>query len=800
MTNTPANTTAGDPQTIGMNRRSFIGRGLALTGASMFSSLITMQQLAGVAAAQQGDDGYKALVCLFMFGGNDGYNTLVPTHPGELADYQTSRGTLALQLADTDARRGPYLPLQLAANSPNAMREDGDTRSFAVHPAMGEIQQLFDAGSLAFVANAGNLSEPISKAEYQAVANGQSSKLVPKALFSHNDQQSQWRNAEPNMAVPEGWAGRFPDELSDQNLGAIPMRISLNGNTNWLANQGEGTYVISESGSRSLFGDDDTNPRSPERIRFEAQVGGDLVAIPANLTFDATPQRNVFKQFYNQQVRRTVDLHGEFSSQFAPALAQLETGLSDPMEDNGLELKLKAIAATVAASQGLQMKRQVFFVGLGGFDTHSKQLTDHNELLGVISRAMNKFWDALGVIDAQQDVVTFTASEFGRTLRRNGSGTDHAWGSHHWVLGGPVDGGKIFGQYPEQLTLGGPLDIESNGRMLPTTSIDEYGGELARWFGVPATDMSAVFPNADLFYDTATTPNPIGFLAQAQPQADQVSVVQSCFGTPSRGRFDISVTNNSDVAQTYSVKLSGLTPRDVQVAPGSTGIVTITARRDGTYNVAVTRGAEAEPFFVQGDLEVDCFVPVPWVLASSCLSGRGRFDLWIENETASDALFEVSYSRGVGPEIKRVRSIPAGEIFLETITGRPYGTWVVAVTNLSTGQKVFSETADVLCGLPNVEAVIRHSCMTGALPGFRGRIDVDVWNNSPSTTRTYQVTVTRTSAPFIGEQVRTATLAPDGRSKLTITGRPNLPHQVRVTDVTGDGNRAVSDTQIDFDC
>jgi len=459
MTNTMTTTTSPDTATSatgpnGMNRRSFIGRGLALTGASMFSSLITMQQLAG-AAAQQDDDDYKAIVCLFLFGGNDGYNTLIPTHPAELADYQTARGTLSLEGPDAaDARRGPYRPLTLDPTSPNATRtDDGSARGFAIHPAMPEIQSLFDAGSLAFVANVGNLSEPITKSDYQAIVGGQSSKLIPKALFSHNDQQSQWRNAEPNMAVPEGWAGRFPDSLSDQNLGSIPMRISLNGNTNWLANQGEGTYVISPSGSRSLRGDDATDPLSVERIRFEAQVGGDLVAaIPNNVTFDATPQTNVFKQFYNSQVRRTVDLHGEFSAQFTPALANLEAGLSDPMNANGLEERFKAIAATISASQGLAMKRQVFFVGIGGFDTHSKQLTDHNALMGLVSASLGKFWDALGVIDAQQDVVTFTASEFGRTLRRNGSGTDHAWASNHWVMGGPVNGAKVYGSYPEQTT------------------------------------------------------------------------------------------------------------------------------------------------------------------------------------------------------------------------------------------------------------------------------------------------------------------------------------------------------------
>jgi len=331
-------------------------------------------------------------------------------------------------------------------------------------------------------------------------------------------------------------------------------------------------------------------------------------------------------------------------------------------------------------------------------------------------------------------------------------------------------------------------------------SIDEYGGEIARWFGVPAADIPAVFPNASLFYDTANTPYPVGFLSQPQaPQEDQVTVVQSCFGTPSRGRFDVSVTNNSTETRNYDVKLTGLSPRPIEIAPADTKTVTFTARRDGTYSVMVTRRAEAQPFFIQDNLEVDCFVPVPWVITSSCLAGRGRFDLWIENDTDSDALFEVTYSKGLN-ELTRVRSIPAGEIMRETITGRQYGTWQVTVENLSNGERVFSDTADVTCGLPETEAVIRHSCMRSAPAGFRGRVDVDLWNNSSTITRTYEVTVERANPPFIGQQVRTATIAPDGRTKLTVTGRPNLSHMVRVVDITGGGSRDVASEQIDFDC
>lgn len=775
-----------------------------------------MQQFAEVAAAQDGGDDFKALVCVFLQGGNDAYNMLVPTAPGEYARYSGARGSLALQSAaqhaaivadkkTPDLRRGPYLPLALDPSSPNTETVGGEARSFAIHPRMAEIQALFDAGNIAFIANIGTLSEPVTKAEYVAAVNGNGIKQIPNALFSHSDQVRQWRNGEPNRSVPDGWAGRFPVALSDGNDTQLPMHFSLQGNNGWQANDDRGTYVIGRNGSSSYLGQNSPDPTPVNGARYEAMVGGATIAPESSLA--GASYTNAFKQHYADKALEAVAFYDEFSQHF-DVTPFVDDPFSveepfDPDADTTLENRLAAVAATIAARTALGMKRQVFFVQLGGFDTHKNVLSEQAPLLDELSAALQKFWDDIELLGLGQDVVTFTASDFGRTLKRNGQGTDHGWGGHQLVMGGAVDGAKIFGSYPESLAVGGPADVETNGRILPTTSVDEFGSELARWFGVPAADLPAVFPNASRFFDVVSEPHPLGFMAVVQdpPQGDSVEVIQSCFGTPSRGRFDVQVTNNSDRDNDYVVKLTGLSKRIVSIGAGRTGGVTFTARRDGVYTVDVTHGLDLAPFYTSGEMVVDCFVPVPWEIATSCLSGRGRIDLWIENTTANQAAFETTYNHArYGPIIK-VLDLDPGEIQRMTVTGRQYGTWTVKVKNLLLGQEVFSGQVDILCGAPQLPVVIRNSCLLTGPPVNKGRVDVDLWNQTPST-RYYEVVVTRPDRP-LSSLARQVTLNGDQRDTVTVTGRPHVIHNVEVWETDGVGgiriNLLASET-IKIDC
>ncbi len=464
-----------------LTRRRFLGAAscAALGTTGLFSTLLNLTLTGRAVAAPQAADDYKALVCIFQAGGNDSFNMLIPTHASAYAQYQSVRGNIALPLSGA----GAALPL-------NALGADG--RGFAVHPAMPEVRDLFDQGSLAFVTNTGTLVEPATVAQYKA-----GSVKLPRALFSHNDQIQQWQTSVPQGGSPSGWAGRLADLLNARSAGGsgakVSMNLSLNGNNIWQTGEHSTGYTITPEGSVALLGKG-ARP-GINALRF------DTVASLADAHY-----QNLFEQAYIDEFKSSIERDAQFSSAFANA--QINTVFSD----NDLAGDLKAVARTIAARGALGMRRQIFFVLYGGWDHHQELLANHAEMLGVLSRSLKNFWDALGELGVRDNVVTFSASDFGRTLRSNGRGTDHAWGGNHLVMGGPVIGQRLYGRWPDDMSLGGGLDVGSNGRLLPTTSVDQYMAELALWFGVTRNELGSVLPNIGNFYDPAGAAPPLGLL------------------------------------------------------------------------------------------------------------------------------------------------------------------------------------------------------------------------------------------------------------------------------------------------
>jgi len=482
-----------------INRRGFLKQmNCAALGSSAVLNTLLNLKLANSVAAQGGPLDNKALVCLFLSGGIDSFNVLVPWEQSAYNTYATTRGPFGTEgglALDRNAL------LQLAAPSAN----------FGLHPACVNLRAMANgtgafAGKrrLAFVSNVGTLVEPITKAQFNAWENGQNAALpVPKALFSHSDQIEQWQTAVPQgMSQLSGWAGRCADILhSYYNTGGTSMSISLGGNNVFQVGNSTQQFVITSTGALS----------------FEGQTGG---ANPNPFQIKNTALRNTLDQTYSnlltesfaQLTRHSDDAQLLFQSQFDSATAQLG-GAVDALfpPGNYVASALKAVVKTLKIRSLLGLRRQTFFVQYGGWDHHGELLETQAGMLAYLDAAIGAYQQALEMLDLQNDVITFTASDFGRTLRSNGRGTDHAWGGNPLVFGGKVDGGKIFGTYPN-LTLDGPDDVGRGGRLLPGISADLYFAELLRWFGVSAGNMSHVLPNVANFWNPASPTAPLGFV------------------------------------------------------------------------------------------------------------------------------------------------------------------------------------------------------------------------------------------------------------------------------------------------
>jgi len=409
-------------------------------------------------ALAQGTADYKALVCIFLFGGNDANNMIVPYSASDYANYAQVRANLALD-------QGTLLPIQ-----PKSL-----SSPYSLHHRLTGVQQLFNDSKVAAVLNTGTLVQPTTRNQY---LNAQVT--VPQNLFSHDDQQQQMQTATLNSFAEQGWGGKVADRVQAIYGGSFPVMISLAG-VNVFA-EGLVARPIQTSGdpTKSLSG---FSGSSEDQAR--------LAALQSLLTFDTGLT-------LIQSASSTTSNAIHDAKTLADALA-LGSGIKTKFPKSPLGAQLAEVAKIIQVRAALGLSRQIFFVSSGGFDTHSSQLKLQDKLLLDLNGCMSAFYQATVELGIPQQVTTFTLSDFSRTfLPDSTSGSDHAWGSHYLVMGDSVAGGDFYGTFPT-LALGGPDDATSEGRWIPTISLDQYGATLAQWFGVPAGDLPSVFPNLGNF-------------------------------------------------------------------------------------------------------------------------------------------------------------------------------------------------------------------------------------------------------------------------------------------------------------
>jgi uncharacterized protein (DUF1501 family) len=454
------------------SRREFLRRGgCAALSASAFVSSLTRFGLVNALAQHHHHHvpltatDYRALVCVFLAGGNDAWNTIVDLD--DYASYATTRSSIALA-SDT------LLPI----------RPPSDGRTFGFHPSLAGLHALWTQRKLAVLCNVGTLVEPITRAEYLG-----SPSLRPPNLFSHSDQVYEWQTGIAAPPLTTGWGGRTGDRTLTLNGPALfPMIVTLAGSTVFGTGAVARAFEMTPQGTVALAG---FSGSANSQIRYAAMR--DLLQLDRDVTF--------------------VRAAGDTVSKALDTDALVTQALNDapPLQTvfpaSTLGDQLRMVARLISARNLLSMHRQIFFVSLGGFDTHSGQLAAQGGLLTQLSEALSAFYAATAEMNVANEVTTFTNSDFGRAYRSNGPGTDHGWGSCQLVLGGAVRGGDFYGSWPT-LALGGPDDSGSIGRFIPKVSVEQYAATLATWYGLPAGDLAAVFPSIGHF-DTAD----LGFLA-----------------------------------------------------------------------------------------------------------------------------------------------------------------------------------------------------------------------------------------------------------------------------------------------
>lgn len=456
------------------SRRSFITHscGFGAAAVTSTSTLMSMAFARQAAAHHHGDD-YKALVCIMLAGGNDAYNMLVPYDTDQYDEYRTFRSDLALA-------RDSLLPLP----------ENADGRTYALHPGFAGIEELYREGEVAIVNNVGTLIEPINPDALQA---GRA--RVPVGLYSHSDQQTQWQTAVSySRSATQGWAGRIADLHGPELANGLSMNISLNG-TNVLQTGAQAVpYNIHPNGdgAQTIWAYGDDGGYNSKRKQMIDDIFG-------------VQHDNLLRNEYAYRMRKAIDN----AETFMEAIRQAPEIQTRFMEQR-LSESLRQITRVIAVRHLLGASRQTFFVQIGGWDHHDEVLDNQARMLPYVSVAMRQFRDALREIGMYDKVTTFTISDFARTLTSNGKGSDHGWGSHHLVMGGAVNGGQMFGTYPT-LHQEHPMDT-GRGVFMPTTSTDEYFGELALWFGVEPHDLDQVLPNVRNFYTPTAGELPLGYM------------------------------------------------------------------------------------------------------------------------------------------------------------------------------------------------------------------------------------------------------------------------------------------------
>ena len=468
-----------------ISRRQFIGQAncAAVGTASLLSSLLSLRLTAGAASASNFTD-YKALVCLFLNGGNDSYNMLVPRQQSAYNEYEQVRGGvggtgLAIPRANLH---------QITSSLQNTSAGAGYS-DFGIHPDLPYLKTLYDQGDLAFVSNVGSLIEPTSLVQYN-----DGSKPKPEGLFSHPDHQIHWQTLVPQVrgSAPKGWGGRMAEVMSHANQQSnIAMNISLSGANVLQSGTTTVPYITDPGGVVELknYGQDPTLQLAVDDILGQHY-------------------QSIYSKTLAHANRNSIDASVAFKS----ALDSLSTPF-DPSVISGetqTYKRLSMVSKIMEARTALSMNRQIFFVERGGWDHHNELLTPQSDLFIELNEAIEIFWTAIQSMGLQNNVVLYTASDFGRTLTSNGSGSDHAWGGNHFIISGSANGGEIYGEYPDLALNNSSTDL-GRGRILPTTSVDAYMAELANWYGVPQSEMSTVIPNINNF--SFSNPNsPLGIL------------------------------------------------------------------------------------------------------------------------------------------------------------------------------------------------------------------------------------------------------------------------------------------------
>ncbi len=458
------------------SRRAFMKRASALSIAGTATPFVMSLAAIGEAAAATATD-YKALVCVFLYGGNDYANTLVPYDNTQFAVYNAQRPTLG------------YSQASLAGTVLNPTTALPNGAQYALAPELGKLLPVFNAGKMAVMLNVGTLVQPITKAQYQA-----NSVPLPPKLLSHNDQQSYWQASSPEGAA-SGWGGRIGDLLQAGNATSTLTCINSSGNAVFLTGKQAVQYSVTTAGP------------IPLNARVSLQGSTAASTLLQSLISGGGPHQ--FEAVLGQVGTRALNLYSQVST--ALASAQVTTTLfpvsADPQSSLGAQLQV--VAKLISVSQQLGAKRQVFFVSTGRFDTHDGLATLHPILMTNLADALRAFYDTTVELGVSQQVTTFTGSDFGRALTANNDGTDHGWGSMHFVIGGAVNGGRYYGLNPV-LANGGPNDI-GQGRLIPTMGVDQYAATLASWFGVGASDLSTVLPNIGNYAGSALGTN-LGFV------------------------------------------------------------------------------------------------------------------------------------------------------------------------------------------------------------------------------------------------------------------------------------------------
>jgi len=440
-----------------MSRRRFLQACAA--GGVLYAFGRTPGSIPTQAAEVAGFTDYRALVCVFLVGGNDSWSMVVPRSDAEYNTYAASRQNLAIPQDQL---------LSLTALN-------GDGVLYGLHPSMRALADLFESGRCAALANVGPLIEPTTKAEYQA-----RTVRLPPQLFSHLDQQNQWHTLRGDTVSKSGWAGRIADVLASQVPSQeLPLNVSLSGNTLFQAGTITTPYVMGAAGATTFTGFGPTGNAAARKAAFQNVINASYGTVYERAFADVQQRAIQYADVVNDALAAAPPLTTVF-----PVNSTLAT-------------QLRTVAKMIAVRDRLNMSRQIFFVATGGFDTHDAQLQDQPELLGDVSDSLAAFHAATVELGVASSVTTFTQSDFGRTLTSNGDGSDHGWGGVQLIVGDAVNGQTIYGQYP-LLQIGGAEDV-GGGRMIPAVSSDQYAATLAKWFGVGDAQLATIAPSIDNF-------------------------------------------------------------------------------------------------------------------------------------------------------------------------------------------------------------------------------------------------------------------------------------------------------------